>query len=313
MPKEKNFYEKLSEKMPVSVLVAGDSIAYGSSSSSPEKAFAPLFAAELQTNYQSAVDLTNISVGGTDSLFSYTVVNRQAFADKFDLVVFCHGQNDAPENLERNYESLLRSVLRQNPGCEVICILESAQREYTEKLKTLKRIAGHYGCAVCDTLTAFMGSGRPYGELVCEDGVHPNDAGHRLYAEELLKTVEKGIKEHRTAAGSRELPVPLAHPFTAFRYFPRNELKRKGLELSLTACGELFCFHILEGPAGETYRIFENGKLSAERPLKHEFSWIWERMYLISGEKDTEKTLKFVLQNANDLDRIIGVSVINLA
>ena len=299
--------------MPVSVLVAGDSIGYGSSSSAPEKAYAALFAEELRRIYRSAVKLTNISVGGTDSLFSYTVVNRQAFAGKFDLIVLCHGQNDDPKALGCNYESLLRSVLRQNPGCEVICILESAQREYTEKLKTIEHIAEHYGCAVCDTLAAFNGSGKPYGELVCEDGVHPNDAGHLLYAQELLKTVENGMKVHRTVSGKREIPLPLSQVFTSFRYFPKNELKRDGLELSLTACGELFCFHILEGPAGGTYRVFENGELSAERSLKHEFSWIWERMYPVHGEKNMEKTLKFVLQNANDLDRIIGVSVIDLA
>lgn len=305
-----NFYQKLAEKQPVSVLVAGDSIAYGSSSSSPDAAFAPLFARGLQQTFGSPVSLTNISVGGTDSLFSYVAVNRQTFAGQFDLVVLCHGQNDAPKTFLRNYESLLLTVLQQNPGCEIVCILESAQQEYTDKIQTILRCAAQYGCAVCDTIAAFRESGKPYEALVSEDGVHPNDDGHRLYARTLLQTVEQGAAKKKPTAGSLPLPEPLDQPFRSFRYIPRNKLKRKELALSVTATGQLFCLHVLEGPAGGTYRVAEKGAVLEEHSLKHEFDWIWERMYPLPGEKNKRKTLKFILQNANDLDRIVGVSVI---
>lgn len=309
MSVNQDFYWKLSEKQPISILVAGDSIAYGSSSSSPDAAFAPLFAKGLQRTFGCPVSLTNISVGGTDSLFSYVVVNRQKFAGQFDLVVLCHGQNDAPEAFFRNYESLLLAVLKQNPGCEIVCMLESAQREYSEKIKTILHVAAHYGCAVCDTLAAFQNSGKPYETLVSEDGVHPNDIGHRLYAYELLRTVERGLSSRKFPAGSRALPEPLSMPLTAFRYFPRNCLKREELSLSVTVAGEVLCLHVLEGPAGGSYQVTEKGSVLEERSLKHEFGWIWERMYPLPGEKNKRKTLKFILQNANDLDRIIGVSV----
>ncbi len=310
MTSHPNLYRKLTEGRPISVLVAGDSIAYGSSSSSPDTAFAALFARELQNIYGCRVNLTNVSVGGTDSLFSFAVLNRQAFARRFDLVILCHGQNDAPEVFARNYESLLRTALRQNPGCEVFCILESAQREYTDKLKTILRLAAHYGCAVCDTLAAFQNSGSPYEALVSEDGVHPNDAGHRLYARTLLETAAQGIAAEKSAAGSRPLQEPLAQPFRTFRYIPRNRLKREELALSVTATGQIFCLHVLEGPAGGTYRVTDGNAVLAERSLRHDFSWIWERMYPLPGGENRRKTLKFLLQNANDLDRIVGVSVI---
>lgn len=311
MTSHPNLYRKLTEKRPISVLVAGDSIAYGSCSSSPDTAFAALFTRELQNTYGCRVGLTNISVGGTDSLFSFAVLNRQAFAGKFDLIVICHGANDAPAELARNYESLLLAVLKQNPGCEIICLLESALREYTEKLTAIQRLAEHYGCAVCDTLAAFHHSGRPYEELVSEDGVHPNDVGHRLYANALLRTVERGVTGGKCAAGERPLPAPFGRPFTSFRYIPRHKLKREGLTLSVTAAGQLFCYHVLEGPSGDSYRVVMTGMAPEVRPLKHGFGWVWERMYPLPGEKRKKKTLKFILQNANDLDRIIGVTVLS--
>lgn len=310
MTSHPNLYRKLKEKRPISVLVAGDSIAYGSSSSSPDTAFAALFTRELQNTYGCRVGLTNISVGGTDSLFSFAVLNRQAFAGKFDLIVICHGVNDAPAEQARNYESLLLAALKQNPGCEIICMLESAEREYTEKMKTIQRLAVHYGCAACDTIAAFGNSGNPYEALVCEDGVHPNDAGHRLYARALLETVAQGLAAEKTPVGGRPLPEPLAQPFRAFRYIPRNMLKREELALSVTATGQLLCLHVLEGPAGGTYRVTDGNAVLAERSLRHDFSWVWERMYPLPGGEDRRKTLKFLLQNANDLDRIVGVSVI---
>ena len=306
-----NFYGKLSGQRPISVLIAGDSIGYGSSSSVPDTSFAALFSQQLQEKFGCEVSVTNISVGGTDSLFSYVVMNRQDFACRFDLVVVCHGQNDRPEELERNYESLLRTALSQNPGCEIICLLESAQREYTEKLSAIQRLAAHYGCAVCDTLAAFRHSGRPYEELVSEDGVHPNDAGHRLYAEALLRTVEQGVSSGKSAAGERPLPAPFGRPFTSFRYIPRHKLKREGLTLSVTAVGQLFCFHVLEGLSGDPYRVVMTGMAPQVRALKHDFDWVWERMYPLPGEKSKKKTLKFILKNANDLDRIIGVTVLS--
>lgn len=81
-----------------------------------------------------------------------------------------------------NYESIIRAIRSRYPDCSIISILESSQREYTDKMTTIQSICEHYGIPVADTIAAFNNSGKNYEEL-SGDGVHPNDAGQGIYFE----------------------------------------------------------------------------------------------------------------------------------
>lgn len=304
-----DFYAKLTRGEDISLLIVGDSIAYGSGSSNQRLAWESLFPQKLAADYGCRVEATNLSAGGTDSLFGYLSVMRQEFEKPFDLIVLCHGQNDEEAGFARNYEGLLSNLLKRNPGCELIAVIESAHRSYNEKTFIISRLAEHYGCAVADMIEAFGRSGRPYDALVT-DGVHPNDAGHAIYAEALLETVERGIAAQKKLPVLRDYLYAQAKLLERFRFIPRNKMFRRGLSLSCTAVGSMMCVHCMHGPNGEPYRVFVNGEPQGEFPMKHEFSWSWERVHIAASGERKERRLELFFQNANDSDRITGISVV---
>ncbi len=51
--------------------------------------------------------------------------------------------------------------------------------------QTVTRVAYETGCSCIDLRSAFLDK-HNYSALLCDDGIHPNEAGHRLIAETLL-------------------------------------------------------------------------------------------------------------------------------
>ena len=110
----------------------------------------------------------------------------------YDLVVICYGQNDSTDGFSTNYEALIRAVRNKYPNSSIISILESSQREYTEKMTTIQSICEHYSIPVADTIAAFNNSGKAYDDLT-KDKVHPNDAGQDIYFETLKTIIDENL------------------------------------------------------------------------------------------------------------------------
>ena len=80
-------------------------------------------------------------MGGNASYAGY--VRTMALNDDVDyaLAIICYGQNDGADGFSTNYESIIRAIRSKYPDCSIISILESSQREYTEKMTTIQSIA----------------------------------------------------------------------------------------------------------------------------------------------------------------------------
>ena len=251
-----NGYQKAACGQDVSFLVVGDSITY---STWPDDV-----AAWLGFNYGIECELRNMSMPSNTSYAGYVTVNRLEADEQYDFVMVCYGQNDEPEDFELYYEALLRAVLEKNPNCSVICVLESSQREYTEKIQTIQALAEYYKLQTADAIFTFDHSGRTYMELLY-DGVHPNVYGNELYVqcvtEVIAGQVEKAMEEKSRLAASavsgnasggtgpaavgsvsgfsrtvREMPSALdgrAYEFESCTFIPAGNFSKDG-ECSLT-------------------------------------------------------------------------------
>ena len=56
--------------------------------------------------------------------------------------------------------------------------------------KALSSVAKRQSVPLLDIRSAFLDR-RDYADLICEDGIHPNEEGHKLIAETLLKACEE--------------------------------------------------------------------------------------------------------------------------
>lgn len=159
---EDSFYQKLTDGFDVNVLVVGDSIAENGQG---ENGWCTLLQNNLKKTYNNRVSFTNVSMGGNASYAGY--VRTIALNDdvNYDLAIICYGQNDDTEGFSTNYESIIRAIRSKYPDCSIISILESSQREYTEKMTTIRSICEHYSIPVADTIAAFNNSGKAYDDL----------------------------------------------------------------------------------------------------------------------------------------------------
>lgn len=214
-------YEKLADGAPISVLVVGDSISAGAGSTKG-KSWAVRIPEMIKTSYGSECTLTNISMGGTTSIAG---IMREEMLDdgvNYDLVIICYGENDSDDDsFASNYEGVIRSSQAKYPGCSIICVLESSQREYTNKIKTIMDIAHFHNIPIADTIEAFNNSGYNYEELVNapDDLTHPNNTGHEIY----LNTIATIISDQMSVDTAYD---PESHQFDKRVFYSKSDLKK---------------------------------------------------------------------------------------
>lgn len=155
---------------------------------------------KIETSTNQSIDLINISKPGNSSFAGIVSWEMMEPIERTlsDLVILCYGQNDADDSsFAINYEALIRNTIAGNPNAEIIAILESSQRDYTNKINTIIELCDYYKIPYVDTIKAFNESGYSYEEL-SDDGIHPNAKGKEIYADAVYKVVQSELltKKH---------------------------------------------------------------------------------------------------------------------
>lgn len=187
-------YEKIAAGENINVLVVGDSIGQGTGATNA-RGWATMLPEWIEQEYDIDCNLTNISMGGNTT---YAGIIRTKTLDDgidYDMVIICFGENDQEETISSEYEALIRTILYKYANCSIISILESSQREYTNKIQTIIDIDEYYDIPIVDTIEAFNNSGYEYDELVNapDDYTHPNDLGHEIYLNTIKNVIEEQI------------------------------------------------------------------------------------------------------------------------
>jgi lysophospholipase L1-like esterase len=214
---------KLVAGQKVTIVCWGDSVTAGGNASKPELRYVDLFAAGLRSRYpQATLDVQNISLGGSNSRqwlhpdkFPYRGASGSSSAAQFsrilaakpDLVTieFVNDAGLTPALVDATYGEILDRL--QPLGAEVILITphftmwrmmgfhamrEAERRPY---VLALRQFATEHSLALADTSARWQhlaAEGLPYLTLLDNTINHPDDRGHRLFAEELWKCFEPG-------------------------------------------------------------------------------------------------------------------------
>lgn len=213
-PKEQlgKLRSRLKGKQPVTIVVLGDSISTEADASKLASApplqpgYPTLVAEGLQQTFGSEVELVNLSVGGKDSAWGIEQV-EQVIAAKPHLLLVAFGMNDGsgrrtPEDFGRNTQRIIDPVLAGLPSCEVLLVSSmTANSEwafsapelygpYARELSGLCR--ARVGLADVTTIWEAIDARKKHLDLTGNGLNHPNDYGHRLYAEVVLRTIGDG-------------------------------------------------------------------------------------------------------------------------
>lgn len=195
---------KLQNRKPVSIVLIGDSISSGCNASgwageAPyQPSFPGLLQEHLEARYQSKVKVTNPSVSGKDTRWVLSAIDK-VVEPQPDLVIIAFGMNDSAGRSAKEYQANTTAVIAKIqetiPGAEFILVASMLGNrdwtrlqhdlfpQYRDALKELCKP----GIALADMTsiwTEFLK--RKHDWDLTGNGVnHPNDFGHRVYAQVL--------------------------------------------------------------------------------------------------------------------------------
>ena len=144
------------------------------------------------------IELQNLSVAGRDSAWGLTMIDK-VIATEPDLVVLAFGMNDAASRpaaeFKRNTNGMIQAVRAKLPETEFILIATMLGNRNWTYLKAdlfpqyrdaLRQLCGD-GVVLADmtSMWAELLRYKKYWDLTGNGVNHPNDFGHRIYAQVL--------------------------------------------------------------------------------------------------------------------------------
>lgn len=203
----------LREGAPLKLVLFGDSISAGCNASkwadtAPfQPAYGELLAMNLGRAYRSAVTFRNLSEGGRSAGWGVEHIGPVA-AERPDLLILAWGMNDSTgerdvcpvETFITNLKAQVAAVLKAQPKAEFILVASMLPNKewrlanpnvVLQYRDAMRRLVGP-GVAMADLSSVWEGllARKPYLDLTGNGVNHPNDFGHRLYAEVLFSLLD---------------------------------------------------------------------------------------------------------------------------
>ena len=199
---------KLRNKEPLTIGVSGDSISFGYQSTFSRKlppnrpAFFTQVVDGLKAYYGGAVTLKNHAVPGWSATNGIKDLPN-LLKDKPDLVFIAYGMNDVAGNDAPGYGTHVKALIDQIhqalPETEIIMLSSSIGNaewfntqveRFPVYRDQLKKLTGP-GCALVDITAVWQEllKHKTYWDITGNGVNHPNDFGHHIYAEMILRSL----------------------------------------------------------------------------------------------------------------------------
>jgi len=193
----------------MSILFIGDSISTGVGASGPANGYTTLITTALNRRHKGyKYEEINLAISGStlvDQLWpvpnssAYPYILEKAIRSKPDIVVIQHGTNDnaAGSSIGQflwSYKEVVRTIKEKLPRIRIVCmticpswgISSSTKGWLTQANVGIQEIA-----AMENTLLAHINFELKNRREIFPDGIHPNDEGHRIMAESVIKALDE--------------------------------------------------------------------------------------------------------------------------
>ncbi len=300
-------YRKLHDGENINVLIVGDSIGAGTGASDDAHKWSNLLAEYLSSKYGISVTTTNISMSGNTSYAGYSRVMMLDEGIDYDLAVICYGQNDSTTNFSLYYELIVRAISSKYTNCSIISILQSSQKDYTEKIMVIQEICEYYGIPTVDTIEPFQADYDAYSD----DGVHPNDTGYAIYAECVENVIDTLVLEGEGFAGYNITPVIAGvSRFNNFMYIGSGDFERTDdVTYTLTGVsvsgvlGIDYCYT----NGDNTVEIYADGELLTASTVTYTKDSLPRHIVVLSDESTVSDEITIVFSSSEMADNFQGI------
>lgn len=190
-------------KEPVRIVCIGDSITGVYYHSGSRRAYPEMLQLALQQLYpQSQLSVVNAGRSGDTTTGGLKRLDRDVLAHKPQLVTIMFGMNDLVKTPVADFQKNLREMISRcrQSGAEVLLCTQNSVVEteprpsarLTEFTQIIRAVAKEEALAVADCHAAFesvRAADASAWYMLLSDAIHPNMAGHKLFAETLTHTI----------------------------------------------------------------------------------------------------------------------------
>jgi lysophospholipase L1-like esterase len=199
---KKSYIEKtlanLRNGCDVTIVAYGDSITAGYA---VRRGFPTFWKEKLVQKYPDVrIEMINSGVSGDTTMDGVARLDWAVLSYEPDLVTINFGINDCVfgldlEEFEANFVEMIRRI-RSGPASEILLLssqpLETPpyDRRVLDYYQAIERVAKEMDAGFVDVNRAWMDrvkAGTPLGSFIIPGLDHPNEAGYRIIAEELMK------------------------------------------------------------------------------------------------------------------------------
>ncbi|MBR6365074.1 MAG: SGNH/GDSL hydrolase family protein [Lachnospiraceae bacterium] len=195
----KMLFEKQESGKPLVIAFIGGSVTQGFAATMPTTCYAYRVYDWFCNRFpDTQVSYVNAGIGATDSYFGVARVQEDVLAYKPDFILFEYSVND-PDNefYKETYEGLVRRLLKA-PGFPAVMALDNVvYADGSGSQRVHNEITKAYGIptvSIRESVYRRILDGQIAMSEITSDGLHPNDAGHKLVADvicNLLRFIDR--------------------------------------------------------------------------------------------------------------------------
>lgn len=305
--KTKGVYRKLVKGEDINLLIVGDSIA----EPMEEDSWVQLLKNWISNTYKVNCTVTNVAMSGTTSYAGYVRTMMLDDSVDYDLAILCFAHNDSDANLKYFYECAIKAIQTKFEKCAIISILESSQREYTEKIKIVQELCRYYDIPMADTIQAFNASPLTY-EQMSNDGVHPNAEGKKIYFETIKNVIAPRVEANtKYVYTERDVLACDWKSYDKFTFYDTSQWTRVDdctYELGDVKINGFLGIYWEFVPGNSGYTIYADGKVYAEATHKNFFDFSQPYIYNVSNNWCKASKLKIVFSSKAAADSFKGMA-----
>lgn len=227
-----NFYTKLNNGKPVSVLVIGDGFAAGSNLEDSSAAWAELLSAKITETFGSEVLLDNYSLPSDNSVYSGYAVAKQLPEDvEYDAVILSFGNYDDPSSFGIFYEGIIRALATRCPEATLISLVEPSSVTNPEgyaddNASAIQNITDHYYGLTVDVAKLMEANGSNAADTVADDKINQNADGNAAVSDAIIKAIREHSENDNTLATASETLNTASDALENFTYISAGDFEK---------------------------------------------------------------------------------------
>ena len=227
-----NFYTKLNNGKPVSVLVIGDGFAAGSNLEDSSAAWAELLSAKITETFGSEVLLDNYSLPSDNTVYSGYAVAKQLPEDvEYDAVILSYGNYDDPSSFGIFYEGLIRALAKRCPEATLISLVEPSSVTNPEgyaddNASAIQNITDHYYGLTVDVAKLMEANGSNAADTVADDKINQNADGNAAVSDAIIKAIREHSENDNTLTTASESLNAASDALESFTYISAGDFEK---------------------------------------------------------------------------------------